>query len=115
MSTTWAPDAATMASIERGMADAEAGRTVPLDKAYEEWLQSAEPAVQKSGVANVVVAALGIGFGIAVTVGLLLANTSSSRRKREQVEEAGSTAEAADSGKASLAHDFDKRHEPIRG
>jgi hypothetical protein len=68
MPTIWVPDAAVKAAIRRGLADADARRTVPLDIAYEDWLSSAQDPDRDKGSASglAVSAAIGIGIGFAI-------------------------------------------------
>jgi hypothetical protein len=96
MSTAWIPDTSAKAAIRRGLADADARRTVPLDVAYQDWLSSAQdPDTSKgSGSGLAVSAAIGIGIGFAI-VSRLLSRSEPQAHRREQMT-AADLAEAVD-------------------
>ncbi len=53
-------------SIQRGLADADAGRTVSLDQAHDEWMRSADERTTAASLIDVLIpAAIGIGLGLA--------------------------------------------------
>jgi hypothetical protein len=60
-----------MASIRRGIADGEAGRTVPLDRARDEWISSADTSSRARIFTDLLWPLLGLGLGYAILAHLV--------------------------------------------